>query len=380
MRFEGCCSYPHGYGTTLGFFAAVAGGLAATCYSFISCRFVVVTYVSNQPDFELSISGDPNGGSVEQSFRVAAGLFTWFEQGQCFGYRQTMLDALLSDPIFSSIRIMAVMAVLFSITMLVWVFLMTTLSMLRREIWGQTLGCFILTLLVGLSFLIFQSSLCDASVGDRQSLSCSLDQGGLVAVAATILWFVAFLMSCLFVKARGMDLVLVDGELRSEFEERQKDRQRLVALKALQKERHQQEEREFEQQRRAYEHQRMVEDRIRERDERSEQAGERSQRMMPAAGTAAAIATTAAVSSAAAATIYLQDEYDDDEESETTPMNMLEQDEEDVEVEHANEPMADPVEPEGEVQYDADEEDNAYFSKTLDNIVSICGPHDEVEL
>jgi hypothetical protein len=86
--------------------------------------------------------------------------------------------------------------------------------------------------------------------------------------------------------------------------------------------------------------------------------------MMPAAGTAAAIATTAAVSSAAAATIYLQDEYDDDEESETTPMNMLEQDE-DVEVEHANEPMADPVEPEGEVQYDADEEDNAYFSKTF---------------
>ena len=99
-----------------------------------------------------------------------------------------------------------------------------------------------------------------------------------------------------------------------------------------------------------------------------------------AAVAATAIATTAAVSSAAAATIYMQDDHDYDDESETTPMQMLEYDEEGLEYEHANEPMAEQVEPDTEVQYDADEEDNAYFSKTLDNIVSICGPSDEVEL
>jgi hypothetical protein len=57
--------------------------------------------------------------------------------------------------------------------------------------------------------------LCDASVGDRQSLLASRS-GRTVAVAATILWFVAFLMSCLFAEGLADGPGPVDGELRSE--------------------------------------------------------------------------------------------------------------------------------------------------------------------
>ncbi|KAI2512479.1 hypothetical protein MHU86_1932 [Fragilaria crotonensis] len=156
MKFEGCCSYPHGYGTTLGLFATVAGGFAATSYAFASCRFVVVSFVSTQKDFEYAMGvGDPNGGDTTRTFRIAAGLFTWSDQGQCMGYRQTMLDEMSQSSagaIFEAVRIMSILAILFSITMVSWILLMTTLSMRRIELWAQRIGFGILVLLVGLSF------------------------------------------------------------------------------------------------------------------------------------------------------------------------------------------------------------------------------------
>ena len=80
--------------------------------------------------------------------------------------------------------------------------------------------------------------------------------------------------------------------------------------------------------------------------------------------------------------MYMQEQHD--EESQNTPMYMPEYDEEyeddDEEFENLDEPMAEQVESNVQVPNEADEDENVYFSKTLDNIVAICGPHDEVEL
>ena len=136
---------------------------------------------------------NPTAGDVNRQFRVSAGLYTWSDQGQCVGYRQTMLEEL-TEPIFEAVRIIAVVAVILSITMLLWIILMTTMSMKPWELGAQRLLLLVLASLTGLSFLVLKSSLCSDDAGDRMSTTCELDQGGLVAIAATILWFVAFLI------------------------------------------------------------------------------------------------------------------------------------------------------------------------------------------
>eukprot|EP00545_Synedropsis_sp_CCMP1620_P001282 CAMPEP_0119008112 /NCGR_PEP_ID=MMETSP1176-20130426/3470_1 /TAXON_ID=265551 /ORGANISM="Synedropsis recta cf, Strain CCMP1620" /LENGTH=296 /DNA_ID=CAMNT_0006960383 /DNA_START=203 /DNA_END=1096 /DNA_ORIENTATION=+ len=225
----------------MGLFAACCGGFAAAGYAFASCRFVIINFVDDSGSFEDVLSGPSSGGDFNRNFRVAAGLFTWlnpistasdnFDQGQCVGYRTTMLAAL-EEPTFEAVRIMAVIATLLSIMMLVWIMILTTLSMRRREIWFMSFWFFILTSLVGLTFLVFQSSLCQ-DVG--MDTSCDLDEGGLVAIAACILWFVGLLVSCIFIKPLGQDLVLIDGELRSEFGERQNERKRQAEIRLMQK-------------------------------------------------------------------------------------------------------------------------------------------------
>lgn len=58
-----------------------------------------------------------------------------------------------------------------------------------------------------------------------------------MAIASSILWFVCLLISCIFVKPPGQDLVLIDGELRSEFGERQSERKRQAEIRQMQKDR-----------------------------------------------------------------------------------------------------------------------------------------------
>lgn len=182
--------------------------------------------------------GDPDGGIVERDFRTAAGVFAWSDEGRCQGYKYGMLDELTQNGnnLFEAVRVMAIVAILLCVMMVCWTLLMTTLSMQRWELWAQRLVFVVLALLVVLSLpLTLLSSLCSEEVGDRSDVSCTLDQGGLVAIAATTLWLVGLMISSTFVKMPGSgDLILVDGELRSEFEERQNIRKRKVASKALQ--------------------------------------------------------------------------------------------------------------------------------------------------
>jgi hypothetical protein len=229
----------------MGMLLAAAGGFAAAGYAFASCRFVIVSFTDAEGAFEDVVGGPDGGGDVVRSFRVAAGLFTWlnpqsvenFDEGTCDGYRATMLEEL-SEPFFEAARIMSVIATLLSIMMLAWILLISTLSMRRREIWFMTFSFLVLTSMVGLTFLIFQSSLCNDVGTDT---SCELDEGGLVAIASCILWLVCLLISCIFVKPLGQDLVLIDGELRSEFSERQNERKRQAEIRQMQKDKKAQE-------------------------------------------------------------------------------------------------------------------------------------------
>ena len=56
---------------------------------------------------------------------------------------------------------------------------------------------FCVTLFQGLVFLFFKSELC--------SVGCSLDTGGNCAIAATVLWFVTCLLTCVAALMAGDD-------------------------------------------------------------------------------------------------------------------------------------------------------------------------------
>jgi hypothetical protein len=201
----------------------VIAALGATGYAFLSCRFVVVSYVSPQSDYPSSILGDRNKGDVDQSFKIPSGLFSWSQYGQCIGYQQRMLSAL-SEPIWDGSRIVAIFSVLFSLMMILWIIFMTTLSMRSREVWCQTFFFAIQVCLVGMSFGIFSSSLCTNKIGDRYNVDCTLDEGGLVAIAAAILWFASALISCYLV--RGPDNAISTRMPPSELDSRLQARKR----------------------------------------------------------------------------------------------------------------------------------------------------------
>lgn len=221
-----------------GLFVATLGALAATMYGFMSCRFVVVRFQSNLGDFATLYN---NRGAVDVvvNYQIAAGLFSWlqpivntnndnnsaitqWDSGTCRGYSQTQREGF-ADNTFEAVRALAVVSILMGIALVGWILLLACLSMGRRYIWLLASLYLLSAILVSLSFLALQSGLCE---GVGLSSSCRLDEGGLVAIAGAILWMVCFLIVSLFVVPLGKDLILLDGELRSDFEERQAARKR----------------------------------------------------------------------------------------------------------------------------------------------------------
>lgn len=321
------------------------------------------------------VDGDNfDGGDVTRNFQTAAGLFSYLEQGQCVGYRQTMLEELTqnsgSNKLFEAVRIMGVLAILLGMTMVFWTLFMTTLSMRRWELWAQRCAFFALSLLVGLSLpLMLESSLCSEDAGDRSDVSCSLDQGGLVAIAATILWFVGLLISSVFVRMPGSgDLILIDGELRSEFEERQNNRKRQIAFQAVQRERKEEARARARQQR---DLERQAEDeRAKDRSARQPLTAAAEESLSDHGGggggsSAAALPAAAIAASAVAAAAIVAAESPEEEEPDAMDNDDFLH-----------------VEPDAEMSVDKEQDMDVdmYLTRTLDNIVSICGPNDEVEI
>lgn len=241
MKCQGCCSFPHGYASTLSLLAAVGCGLGATLYAVASCRFVFVKFLSRWGDIADVLPDVPEeGGDEYQLYKVSSGLYSWltskdarrFDPNSCTGFNQDMLEGL-KEPFFDAARLIGVVAVLLAFMMVVWVFLLSTLSVGKMEIILMKLCFIILSALIGSTYLIFLSSLCH-DVGE--DTECTIDEGGLVAIAAAILWFVCFLMTCFFIKRPGEDLVLIDGELRSVFKDRQTERLRQSEIRKMQRE------------------------------------------------------------------------------------------------------------------------------------------------
>lgn len=241
-----CSSFPHGGWVLTGLILSCIAALSATMYGVGSCRFLYVDFESDRGGFgEFYL--DPTPDNTVVKYRAAAGLFTWlvpfddtdWSDGSCAGYTDRQKDNF-SDEIFEVSRIFGVLSVLGGIGMTAWTLFLSCLSLRKLQIWAMSLGLFLLTCFVGFTFLLFQSSLCNDLVSYQNASNttkCTLDQGGLVAIAACILWCVAFLISVIYIKPPENDLMFSpDGKLMNAFQERQLERERLKREKRRLKE------------------------------------------------------------------------------------------------------------------------------------------------
>ena len=206
-------SYPHGGYTSLGLFLTCALALSTTTYAVASCRMMVVTFTSTQGGFEETFSDrNDRQGETAARYKVGAGLFQWlrpfdasdangdgngdWSDGYCVGYQSTMLTAL-SDTPFETARGFAVFAVLLSVIVTLWSLLSACIMWNRIQI--RLLNACLLAgaVCTGLTFLLKKAAICQTAFQDRE---CSIDQGGLMLVAAVILWLAAFVISVIFVK------------------------------------------------------------------------------------------------------------------------------------------------------------------------------------
>lgn len=153
-------------------------------------------------NFDTLFHEQGTGESLEIE-NTAAGLFQWlypgdtWDVGTCVGYSTSAL-AIISDPIFEASRFLIVMAIVLGGMATCWVLSMACLMLGVVQIWILGGLQLLQVILVSFAFLVKQSGLCH-NVG--QDTSCRLDEGGAMAIAAAILWFVTFLVTVFYVKS-----------------------------------------------------------------------------------------------------------------------------------------------------------------------------------
>ena len=240
-------TYPlGGYVTTALLFVTLAA-LITTVYATISCRFVVVTYTTSitntdgvgifeayfqqqqqQPNDDddnnnnmnvttnttESDSDDEDMNTIAAAYRTSVGLYQWLRPlpstatdttitdwtvGTCVGYQETMLSAFSQDNniMFDVSRIMAIFAILLGVFQFSWMFLSSCMSMNRIQMYLFIFISLCGTVFTGLTFLFHQSTIC-TTVFENSSY-CQIDQGGLVMIAAMVLWSITFLISIYYV-------------------------------------------------------------------------------------------------------------------------------------------------------------------------------------
>ena len=216
--------------------------MSATMYGVSSCRFAYVEYASDRGDFGTMFV-DPTANNEAVTRRNGIGLFTWLSpfdadndwtRGSCRGYSQLQLEKI-SDDIFEISRIFGVLSVLMGVCMASSTLFLACLSYNRFQIWlmsGMLIG---LTVLTGMTFLLLKSAVCTDLVSSFRfdsendpsvfTSSCSIDQGGLIVIAAAMLWFVTALISIVYVRPIHSEMIIVDGRIANAFEERQRIRQ-----------------------------------------------------------------------------------------------------------------------------------------------------------
>jgi len=240
MQYHGFCSYPHGGWAITGLVVASILALAATMYGMASCRMFYIDYTTDRGDFS-DFYRDPTADGDPVLQRVGAGLFAWlvpstedqngdetldWTDGQCAGFSEGQRN-FFSDDIFNVARIFAVLAVLGGMGVVLAILILSCMSLKRFQIWmlSTTLG--LIAIFTGLTFIVFYSKLCNDLVGyqdENYETECTIDQGGLVVIAAAIFWMVAFLISLVYIKDPKRDLGIRDGEITNAFDARQEER------------------------------------------------------------------------------------------------------------------------------------------------------------
>jgi len=261
MNFHGFCSYPHGGWAITGLSVAAICALAATMWGMASCRMFYIDYTTDRGDFS-DFFRDPTADGNPVVQRVGAGLFSWlvpsnqdrngdnnldWTDGQCAGFSESQ-RIFFTDTIFEVARIFAVLSVLGGMGVVLGIFLLSCMSMKRFQIWMLSTILGFTSCFVCLTFLVFKSKLCNDLVSyqnESYGTACTIDQGGLVVIAAVFFWGVAFLISVVYIKDPKRDLGIRDGQITNAFdkrtdERRQKEKERRMKTQMNRERRQQQ--------------------------------------------------------------------------------------------------------------------------------------------
>ena len=240
----GNSSYPLGGFVTAGLILSTSAAFVTTVYATASCRFVVVTFTSSLGNFEEHFNSAREGND-QMTYRTAIGLYQWLRPfdpedwtvGTCVGYQQTMIDAI-TDTMFDVSRTMSVFAILIAIFQFCWMFLSSCLSMNRLQCYLFLFLSFLGTMCTGLTFLFRRSTICTT---EFDAVDCKIDQGGLVMIAAILLWVLTLAVSIYYVYPTVMAVSTassVDFELHKTRTEKDKmklakQRERRIQLEML---------------------------------------------------------------------------------------------------------------------------------------------------
>jgi len=204
-------------------------------YGVASCRFAFVDFTSDRGGFE-DFYFDPTADGSPIQYRAGIGLFQrlvpfdpedWSD-GSCAGYTTLQREAF-SDQLFEISRIFAVLTVLGGISVTIWSLFLACLSLGKWQIRVMTFILILLSLLCGMTFILFQAQLCQDLVSDQDesyTTKCTVDQGGLVVIAATILWAVAALICYVYIKPPEVDMRISNGQITNAHEQRRRQRQK----------------------------------------------------------------------------------------------------------------------------------------------------------
>jgi len=220
--YHGLCTFPHGGSFSGLLWFALAAATICSTYSISSCRFVVLQYTSNQ-NFEdffaptTTTNNEDGNNNNEKTQDVGLGLFTWllpsyyvdgdddtvtraiegnWQEGSCQGYKQLQLEQIL-DSKFEAVRILGVFSVLLSWSIFLFGLLLSCLSLAHWQRYALTASCVLVAILNGCTLLMIETGPC---ITTGQDSFCELDQGGLVAIAAVILWVCCALLSFFFLE------------------------------------------------------------------------------------------------------------------------------------------------------------------------------------
>lgn len=228
---NGLCSFPHG-GEVLGaLIIALTGALATTLYAITSCRFVVLVYYSNLGDldghFTNRIPEDYNVKYVQ-----SLGLFTWLRRpfdalgdnwgvGECAGYSMAQKSSdELFDTYFEIVRIFGILSVLGGFFILLWSFSLSCISINKFQKWMYVFSLLAVTAATSCTYLVYLANVCQI-FGTTNESKCTMDQGGLVGIAAIILWLLCFLIAAFWIDT-SEKVFVQDDRLRARIDERRK--------------------------------------------------------------------------------------------------------------------------------------------------------------